>query len=218
MCMKRCWLFLMPLFLYGCMLSDHHTTVDIKSYFKDTIGTPSFFPASFSKAYIDTLNYDDMSKMLQAFHEKPLQEYANGSPVVRFYYSGWFRAPVIIRIDNKQVVVKKVNFLQPGFETHYDSKMKQEVPDADHFIYQQTTFTNQPDKFSALMNYADTTVFWETSGLTPSGGSADGVDWNVEIIQNGKYNHIQVWSPDHGSFYNLCLQILHYAKLEEDFR
>ena len=92
------------------------------------------------------------------------------------------------------------------------------MPDADHFVYRQTTFTNRPDKFSALLNYTDTTIFWKTNRLTSSEGGADGEGWNVEIIQNGKYNHVQEWSPESGSFYNLCLQILHYAKQEEDKR
>ena len=212
--MKRSCLFLLPLFLYGCMLSDHQTTINRTSYFKDTVGTALFFPSNYLKAKIDTFEYSNLSQLLQAFHEKPLREYAYGSPVVRFYYSGWFRAPVIVRIDNKEVVVKKVNFLQPGFMTHYDTTLQQEIADADHFIYQQTSFSSRPGELSALLNYADTSVFWETSGFSGSGG-ADGEGWNVEIMQNGKYNHVQEWSPDQGSFYHLCLQILQYAKLEE---
>lgn len=213
--MKRYCLFLLPFLLHGCMLSDHHTTVDKISYHKDVADTVLLFPASYLKTEIDSLDYIELSKLLHAFHEKSLQEYAYGSPVIRFYYSGWFRAPVIVRIDNKEVVVKKVKFHQPGFEKHYDSTLQREVPDADHFVYQQTTFTNRPDKFSSLLNYVDTTVFWETSGIIPWGG-VDGVPWNVEIMRNGKYNHMQITSPEKGSFYNLCLQILHYAKLEED--
>jgi hypothetical protein len=196
----------------ACILRDPKTVDYGFGYYREVIDTAFLFPANYRQPESDSLEYHELSKLLQIFHEKPLHEYATNTPVLRFYFSGWFRIPVIVRIDNKQVVIKKANFHQKPFETHYNTA-KKEIP---NFIYQRITFPNQMENLTALLKYIDTTSFWKTNGLTSSGGGADGEGWNVEIIQNGKYNHVQVWSPESGSFYNLCLQILRYAKLEEE--
>lgn len=212
--MKRCWLFLLPLLMDACTMPDRAIVDYGFSYHKDLIDTAFLFPASYRQPATDSIEYIELSKLLQVFHEKPLHEYALNTPVVRFYYSGWFRIPVIVRIDNKEVVIKKANFPQQAFMRRYDSVAQKEIP---NFTYQRIRFPNQPEKFSTLLAYIDTSSFWKTHGIIHDAGT-DGEGWNVEIIQNGKYNHIQVWSPQSGSFYDLCLQILQYAKLEEDTR
>lgn len=210
--MKRDCFVLLLLLMNACRPPDRIVDYGF-SYHKDLIDTAFLFPASYRQPERDSLEYHELSKLLQVFHEKPLHAYADSSPVIRFYYSGWFRLPVIVRIDNQRVVVKKQNFPQPAFEDRYDSVTKKVRP---NLVYQRITFSNHPDSFAALLHYIDTSSFWKTSGITPSGGAADGEEWNVEIIYNGKYNHVQEWSPTNGSLYNLCLQILRYAKQEEE--
>jgi hypothetical protein len=211
--MKYCSLILLTFLINACRSPDRPIVDYGVSYYREVTDTAFLFPTTYRQPAVDSLEYHELSKLLQVFHEKPLHQYATNTPVLRFYYSGWFRIPVIVRIDNKQVVIKKANFHQNPFESLYDSVTKKEIP---NFLYQRITFPTSPEKFKALLNYIDTTSFWKTSRISSSRGGADGEGWNVEIIRNKQYNHVQEWSPTGNSFYHLCLQILNYANLEKE--
>ncbi|MDF2192061.1 hypothetical protein [Paraflavitalea sp. CAU 1676] len=111
--MKYCCLFV-SLLLTSCILKGKKSTTQEIAHYDWNDGISRYFPDGGKWTAKDSISLVVLPKFLSAIGEKPLPNYGINTPVVRFVYCESLRDPFVIRIDNKEIVVKEVDQTQKG--------------------------------------------------------------------------------------------------------
>lgn len=154
--MKRCWLILPVLLIASCMLKGKQTSTEqLSSYDKDA-EMSYYFPGIRKQTARDSALLFQKSRLLSLFDEKALSEYVLNNPVIRFIYLRSFNDFLIVRIDNKQIVIKQANQHQPGFYFRNDTTLltAEELHALSIYnAYQMLDGAHHPDTAKFLTTY-----------------------------------------------------------------
>lgn len=145
------------------------------------------------------------SKHLRAMKEEPL--YSPDGEWVESYRFLWLRSfhnPVAVRIwkcgSVRFVSVKELD----GAGGYEPGKLKLE---------RKRELT--PDEWREFMRYLEDSCYWQLPTRDDSIGF-DGAQWIFEAVKGGRYHVVDRWTPQNGSYRELCLYALKLSGLKLD--
>lgn len=104
--MKYCCLLIVLLTGTSCMLKGKKTTWQEEGGADRRAHIAEYFPAGGSWTHQDSIPLVFLPVLLSAHNEQPLSHYGFNTPVIRFVYWHALARPHILRIDNKDIIVK----------------------------------------------------------------------------------------------------------------
>jgi hypothetical protein len=145
------------------------------------------------------------SKHLRAMKEEPL--YSPHGEWVESYRFLWLRSfhnPVAVRIwkcgSVRFVSVKELD----GAGGYDPGKLKLE---------RKRELT--PDEWREFMRYLEDSCYWQLPTQDDTIGF-DGAQWIFEGVKGGRYHVVDRWTPQNGSYRELCLYVLKLSGLKVD--
>ena len=147
------------------------------------------------------------SKHLRAMKEGPLYLPDEWVESYRFLWLRTFHHPVAVRIWKIGTVgfisVKELNGAG-GYE-----------PGTLIFKHErQLAF----DEWSKFMRLLDDSCYWQLPTRNDNIGGFDGAQWIFEAVKEGRYHVVDRWTPQSGSYRELCLYVLELSRLKVDSR
>ena len=142
------------------------------------------------------------SKHLRAMHEEPLYSADDGSlESYRFLWLRSFNHPVAVRIwkcgSVRFISVKELD----GAGGYEPGKLK---------LDRKRELT--PDEWREFMRHLDDSCYWQLPTREDDAG-LDGAQWIFEGVKGGRYHVVDRWSPESGSYRELCLYVLKLSGL-----
>ena len=145
------------------------------------------------------------SKHLRAMKEESL--YSSGDEWVESYRFLWLRSfhqPVAVRIwkcGSTQFLSLKVMDGAGGYEP-------------GKLILERSRELT-PDEWSEFLRYLDDSCYWQLPTRDDNIGF-DGAQWIFEGVKGGRYHVVDRWTPQTGSYRELCLYALKLSRLKFD--
>jgi hypothetical protein len=146
------------------------------------------------------------SKHLIAMNEEslysPQSEWVEG---YRFLWLRTFHHPVAVRIwkcgSVRFISVKELD----GAGGYEPGKLK---------LDRKRELT--PDEWSGFMRRLDESCYWQLPTQDDAGAGNDGAQWIFEGVKGGRYHVVDRWTPQSGSYRELCLYALKLSGLKLD--
>ena len=148
---------------------------------------------------------DWFSSHLRAMNEVPLRMWDDGlTDTYRFLWLRSFHHPVAVRIwrdgSERFISVKEMSGAG-GYEP------------GNLILNEQRTLTAEEwSQFKRLLDHA---CFWQLPTVEETRG-LDGAQWIFEGVKDGRYHIVNRWSPQSGSYHELCLYMLRLSGLKID--
>lgn len=148
---------------------------------------------------------DWYTKHLTAMKEAPLSfpdEQVRES--YRFLWLRSFHNPVAVRLwktDTEQFISVRETSGAGGYEP------------GDLILMTQRKLSQ--DEWDAFMRVLEYACYWEQPTEEDDAG-LDGARWILEGFREGRYHSVDRWTPQRGSFYEVCLYMLKLSRLKID--
>ena len=72
-----------------------------------------------------------------------------------------------------------------------------------------------PDEWSGFLRHLEDSCYWQLPSRD-DGGGFDGAQWIFEGVKGGRYHVVDRWTPQNGSYRELCLYVLKLSGLKVD--
>jgi hypothetical protein len=73
-----------------------------------------------------------------------------------------------------------------------------------------------PDEWSGFMRHLNDSCYWQLPSQDHAGDGNDGSQWILEGVKAGRYHVVDRWTPQNGSYRELCLFMLQLSGLKLD--
>ena len=149
-----------------------------------------------------------VADVLRAMREPPIGELPPGEQVFRFLWLRSFDRPILVQVTKDHATL---SLLYKALDSPWYAN-----PDGVHLgrliEERRTPVTQQAWDHLADMRRA---VFWGHPSADPATDiGVDGAMWIVEGRSWDQYHIVERWSPESGSFRELCLELLRLAAVD----
>jgi len=177
-------------------------------------GNSQYFPAGVFDVHVSAIKDKWYSTALRALQEPSLFALRNdkSQQVYRFLWLPSFHHPISVRltinIDGSGSIVTR------SVDRH--TGLPHKVPsDTGKFLFDKQIRIGDGD-VERLLEELQRLAFWSMP-TEKAGFGADGAQWILEGVRRGEYHIVDRWSPDEGSYSELCKHLLRLAAVEREF-